>query len=80
MLLRGKIFIEHTKGIWYNTNNWWRPRKRGCGEPHASGQQFQSNMVVNSFILRINKCPITLERSLPRRLYGGRKPLRGITI
>ena len=78
-LIAIKIFIENTKGIWYNTNNWGRPPKRGCGEPHAKEQQFQSNIVVSSFILRINEWSITLERSLPRRLYGGRKPLRGIT-
>jgi hypothetical protein len=44
------IFIEHTKGVWYNTDNRGRPPKRVCGVPHAKEQQFQSNIVVNSFI------------------------------
>ena len=43
MLLAVKIFIDHTKGIWYNTNNWGRPRKRGCGVPHATEQQFHES-------------------------------------
>jgi hypothetical protein len=42
-LIAIKIFIENTKGIWYNIDNWGRPRKRGCGEPHAKEQQFQNN-------------------------------------
>jgi hypothetical protein len=38
-----KIFIENTKGVWYNIDNWGRPPKRGCGEPHATEQQFQES-------------------------------------
>jgi len=44
VLIRVKIFIENTKGIWYNTNNWGRSPKQGCGEPHATEQPVLSGV------------------------------------
>jgi hypothetical protein len=52
-LIAIKIFIEHTKEVWYNTNNWGRPPKRGCGVPHATDESdsFVHKKVQNDRII-----------------------------
>jgi hypothetical protein len=46
-LIAIKIFIENTKGVWYNIDNWGRPPKRGCGDPHATEQPVLSGFILS---------------------------------
>jgi len=51
------IFVENTKGIWYNVDNWGRPPKQVRGEPHATEQQFHESDSFGHKKVQIDKIP-----------------------